>query len=107
MSNEAVAPRPGRRLKRAGLGIPFILIGSLLVTVVCLFPFAWMGLSSIKTLKELYTVPPIWWPDVPTLGNYAKVLPVTRVEDRNFQPGPVYKKARELYFDYALKGKKA
>lgn len=40
-------------------------------------------------------------------GNYAKVQPVTRVEDRHLQPGPVYKRARELYWEYALKGKKA
>jgi branched-chain amino acid aminotransferase len=40
-------------------------------------------------------------------GNYAKVQPVTRVEDRDFQPGPVYKRARELYWEFALKGKKA
>ena len=26
-----------------------------------------MALSSIKTLRELYTVPPIWWPEAPTL----------------------------------------
>ncbi len=34
-------------------------------------------------------------------GNYSKVLPVTRYEQRDFQPGPVYRKARELYFNYA------
>ncbi|MBL8837648.1 MAG: carbohydrate ABC transporter permease [Alphaproteobacteria bacterium] len=39
-----------------------------------LFPFAWMALSSIKTLRELYTVPPSWIPAAPTLSNYVKVL---------------------------------
>jgi len=34
-------------------------------------------------------------------GNYSKVLPVTRYEARDFQPGPVYRRARELYFEYA------
>ncbi|MFQ5785247.1 MAG: branched-chain amino acid aminotransferase [Alphaproteobacteria bacterium] len=34
-------------------------------------------------------------------GNYAKVKPVTRIEDRELQPGPVYRKARELYWDFA------
>lgn len=67
------APSP-LRMKRTGLGLPFIVLGTLLLVFVCLFPFAWMGLSSIKTLPELYTIPPHWWPDVPTLGNYAKVL---------------------------------
>ena len=34
-------------------------------------------------------------------GNFSKVLPVTRYEQRDFQPGPIYRRARELYFDYA------
>lgn len=37
-------------------------------------------------------------------GNYAKVQPCTRVEDRHLQPGPVYKRARELYWEFAHKG---
>ncbi len=36
-----------------------------------------------------------------TTGNYAKVKPCTRIEDRDLQAGPVFKKARELYFDFA------
>jgi len=34
-------------------------------------------------------------------GNYAKVQPVTRYEQRDLQAGPVYRKARELYFSWA------
>lgn len=34
-------------------------------------------------------------------GNYAKVMPCTRIEGRNLQPGPVTVKARELYFEWA------
>ena len=34
-------------------------------------------------------------------GNYAKLSPVTRIDDRSLQPGPVYRKARELYWAYA------
>ncbi|MFD1327546.1 branched-chain amino acid aminotransferase [Mycoplana ramosa] len=36
-----------------------------------------------------------------TTGNYSKVVPVNRLDDRNLQPGPVTAKARELYFDWA------
>lgn len=61
-------------LKRPGLSRPLIVIGSLLVVLVCLFPFWWMALSSVKTLRELYTIPPIWWPSAPTWDNYRKVL---------------------------------
>jgi branched-chain amino acid aminotransferase len=39
--------------------------------------------------------------EVFTTGNYSKVLPITRVENRDLQPGPIYRKARELYFDWA------
>ena len=45
-----------------------------LVVAVCVFPFVWMALSSIKTLGELYTVPPVWLPETPSLENYKKVL---------------------------------
>ncbi|HEX2115309.1 MAG TPA: branched-chain amino acid aminotransferase, partial [Alphaproteobacteria bacterium] len=34
-------------------------------------------------------------------GNYAKVMPCTRIETRDLQPGPVTMKARELYLDWA------
>jgi len=34
-------------------------------------------------------------------GNYIKVSPVTRIEDRSLQPGPFYHRARELYWTYA------
>jgi branched-chain amino acid aminotransferase len=34
-------------------------------------------------------------------GNYSKVVPVTRVGDRSLQPGPLYRQARELYWEFA------
>jgi branched-chain amino acid aminotransferase len=34
-------------------------------------------------------------------GNYSKVVPVTRIDDRSLQPGPFYTKARELYWAFA------
>ena len=34
-------------------------------------------------------------------GNYTKVSPITRIDDRNLQPGPFYSKARALYWDFA------
>lgn len=37
-------------------------------------------------------------------GNYSKVVPVTRIDDRSLQPGPVFSKARELYWDFAHAG---
>jgi branched-chain amino acid aminotransferase len=34
-------------------------------------------------------------------GNYAKVMPVTRIDARNLQPGPFYARARALYWAFA------
>jgi branched-chain amino acid aminotransferase len=39
--------------------------------------------------------------EVFSTGNYGKVLPITRVEERNLQPGPVYTAAREAYWEWA------
>jgi branched-chain amino acid aminotransferase len=34
-------------------------------------------------------------------GNASKVLPITRIDERALQPGPLFRKARQLYWDYA------
>ena len=37
-------------------------------------------------------------------GNYSKVVPITRVEETAMQPGPFFRKARELYWAFAHDG---
>ncbi|MBV9522157.1 MAG: branched-chain amino acid aminotransferase [Alphaproteobacteria bacterium] len=39
-----------------------------------------------------------------SVGNYGKVLPVTRLEKRDLQPGPIYTRARQMYWEYAHGG---
>jgi branched-chain amino acid aminotransferase len=34
-------------------------------------------------------------------GNYSKVMPVLRIDNRDLQPGPFYRRARELYWAFA------
>jgi branched-chain amino acid aminotransferase len=34
-------------------------------------------------------------------GNYSKVVPITRIEHRDLQPGPIHDKARKLYWEWA------
>jgi branched-chain amino acid aminotransferase len=34
-------------------------------------------------------------------GNFAKVAPVIRIDERELKPGPLYTKARKLYWDFA------
>jgi multiple sugar transport system permease protein/raffinose/stachyose/melibiose transport system permease protein len=60
--------------KRSPLATSAIALAAIVLVFVCLFPFAWMALSSIKKLPELFTVPPHWLPNEPTLGNYWTVL---------------------------------
>jgi branched-chain amino acid aminotransferase len=42
--------------------------------------------------------------EVFSTGNLHKVVPITRVEQRDLQPGPVYAKARKLYWEFAHGG---
>jgi len=39
--------------------------------------------------------------EVFSTGNHSKIVPVTRMEERHMQPGPIAKKARELYWEFA------
>ncbi|MBV9332315.1 MAG: branched-chain amino acid aminotransferase [Alphaproteobacteria bacterium] len=36
-----------------------------------------------------------------TSGNYAKLGPVIRIGERSLQPGPIYRRARKLYWEFA------
>ncbi|MDH3472220.1 MAG: branched-chain amino acid aminotransferase [Rhodospirillales bacterium] len=42
--------------------------------------------------------------EVFSTGNLHKVVPITRIEDRDLQPGPIYTKARALYWEWAHGG---
>lgn len=42
--------------------------------------------------------------EVFSTGNYGKVMPASRIEQRDLQPGPVYTRARELYWSWAHGG---
>jgi branched-chain amino acid aminotransferase len=37
-------------------------------------------------------------------GNYSKVVPVTKIDDRPLSFGPIYTKTRQLYWEYAHSG---
>jgi branched-chain amino acid aminotransferase len=46
--------------------------------------------SDLETADEIFSS-----------GNYSKVTPVIRIGERSLQPGPLYRRARKLYWDYA------
>ncbi len=37
-------------------------------------------------------------------GNYSKVMSVNRIDDRDLQPGPIYQKARDRYWEWSHGG---
>jgi branched-chain amino acid aminotransferase len=51
---------------------------------------ATLGFSDFDEADEIFVV-----------GNYAKVTPVRRIDGRDLQPGPFYRRARELYWEFA------
>ena len=52
-----------------------------------------LGYADFQTADEIFST-----------GNYTKVSPITRLDDRNLQPGPIYQRARALYWEYAHNG---
>ena len=70
-----MARRRSRSLDRAmtiGAPVAFFL-------TFTLFPMYWLVNSSLKPAGELFTFPPHYWPDAPTLGNYVKAMFQTRL----------------------------
>ncbi|MDK1373668.1 MULTISPECIES: carbohydrate ABC transporter permease [unclassified Sinorhizobium] len=45
-----------------------------ILVIVAVFPFLWMAVSAFKPLAQLYTIPPQWLPDPPTLENFKNVV---------------------------------
>lgn len=46
--------------------------------------------SDLETADEIFSS-----------GNYSKVMPINRIDQRSLQPGPLYRKARELYWAFS------
>ncbi len=54
---------------------------------------ATLGYADFETADEIFVV-----------GNFGKVTPVRKIDDRDLQPGPAFRRARELYWQYAHSG---
>jgi branched-chain amino acid aminotransferase len=58
--------------------------------------------AGVEVLETMLTVADFLDADeIFSSGNYSKVVPITRIEDRTLQPGPLHAKARELYWEWA------
>jgi len=64
--------RDGHRIRLVPLIVRYLLL--LLVMALCVGPFVWQLLTSLKGVgDDLYAAPPIWFPNAATLGNYVRV----------------------------------
>ena len=64
-------PQPAGSGPRRATWVYVVLAVGLLITLA---PFLWMLLGSFKPEAELQRVPPTWWPEAPTLGNYRELF---------------------------------
>jgi branched-chain amino acid aminotransferase len=51
---------------------------------------ATLSYADFETADEIFVV-----------GNFGKVTPVSRIDSRHLQPGPAFRRARDLYWQYA------
>lgn len=49
-------------------------IGFLIISLVMVFPFFWMAVSSLKTPVELASLPPVWWPESPSFEAFKNIF---------------------------------
>ena len=58
--------------------------------------------AGVEVVEKIMTYPEFESADeIFSTGNYSKVVPATRIEGRVLQPGPIYTRARELYWSFA------
>jgi branched-chain amino acid aminotransferase len=61
-----------------------------------------LGQSGVKVIEATLTYQDFETAEeIFATGNYSKVVPVTRISNRVLEFGPLYKKARELYWSFA------
>lgn len=72
--------RSSRRSRREAISLPHLLqtvlagyLPMLLALLIIVLPLAWMALSSFKPASEIVTIAPTFWPQQPTIDNYAQV----------------------------------
>jgi multiple sugar transport system permease protein len=65
---------PSRLIRLLVVAVP-----ALLFVAYTLFPIYWLVNSSLKSASELFTFPPRYWPDAPTLQNFMNALTQTRL----------------------------
>lgn len=67
------APPPARRLRTRRIPIVRILFLAVCVIFVVV-PLYWVFVTSIKPSDDYLAIPPVWWPDKPTMVHYTAAL---------------------------------
>lgn len=70
----ATAARRARWAERAGRALIFLVV--LFFAVVFVLPLYWMAVTSLKSVPEVFHLPPVWWPHQLLWHNYPDALKV-------------------------------
>jgi branched-chain amino acid aminotransferase len=61
-----------------------------------------MQQAGITVIEKTLTYPDFQAADeIFSSGNFSKLSPITRIDERKLEPGPFYRQARQLYWDFA------
>jgi ABC-type glycerol-3-phosphate transport system permease component len=58
--------------KKVSIIISYLIL--IVMSIFVLFPFLWIFITSLKSDKDMFAIPPVWIPNPITLKNYADVL---------------------------------
>jgi len=76
-ANQAPPRRRRRSASPGGSLIKYVVL--IVVALVMLFPIYWIFVSSLKTLNEISSSPPTFWPPDPQWANYLVIFEKTNV----------------------------
>ena len=63
-------------LKQGNFGKLVKYLIMLVISIVMVFPFYWMAVSSLKTPEELAALPPVWWPENLSFASFKNIFEV-------------------------------
>jgi branched-chain amino acid aminotransferase len=89
-------------IAKDGVAFTPVLNGTFLNGITRQRTIANLKAAGVTVIEKVLTIADVLDADEAfTTGNFAKVMPITKIMDKAFQPGPVYRRARQLYWDYA------
>lgn len=59
-----------KRSRRRSLRLGLRYVAAIMLTLMFLFPIYWLFMISFKTADEIFSYPPVWWPESLQFSNY-------------------------------------